>query len=237
MRLLNGCPRFIVPCVLTVLLATSACSPSESGAPPAATPVAPTAVTQAASAAAARASISATAVRTPTATPLPLQRLDQLALSATDLPVGFTVTASGPGGPELGPDVLASYQEEFQQRDVTSAQSLQQTIVIINLLGQYKDAASALNGIRSINVQSLNQLLGSVNLNAEVASIPQIGEDSQAFHFTGDSSNVSVGGYLIVFHRGPLAALVLTAAVKGSESLQQTVDLAQKQDQKLATPR
>jgi hypothetical protein len=163
--------------------------------------------------------------------------LDQLALTATDLPAGFAATASGPGGPELGTDVLASYQEEFQQRDVTSPQALQQTIVIITLLGQYKDAVSALNGIKAINTQSLNQLLGSVNLNAETATIPQIGEDSQAFHFTGDSNNVSVGGYLIVFHRGPLAALILTAAVKGSESLQQAIDLAQKQDQKLTAAR
>jgi hypothetical protein len=143
------------------------------------------------------------------------------------------VTASGPGGPELGTDVLASYQEEFQQRDVSSPQSL----VIITLLGQYKDATSAVNGVKAINAQSLNQLLGSVNLTAEAATIPQIGEDSQAFHFIGDSNNASVGGYLIVFHRGPLAALVLTAGMKGSESLQQSVDLAQKQDQKLAATR
>ncbi|HTE86470.1 MAG TPA: hypothetical protein VK821_17255 [Dehalococcoidia bacterium] len=170
-------------------------------------------------------------------TPLPLQRLDQVALSASDLPAGFTITASGPGGPELGADVIASFQEEFQQRDVTSPQSLQQTIVIINLLGQYRDAAGALSGTRAISLQSLNQLLGSVNLNAELAAVPQIGEDSQSFHFTGDSNNVSVGGYLIVFHRGPVASLILTASVKGAESLQQTVDLAQKQDQRLQSVR
>lgn len=175
------------------------------------------------------------------ATPLSQQQLDQLALGTTDLPPGFAVTGSGPGGPELGRDVLASYQEEFQQRDVTSTQSLQQTIVIIVLLGQYRDTSSALNGIRAVNAQSLNQLLGSVNLTAEPASIPAIEEDSAAFHFSGNVSGAAggspngtaVGGYLIVFHRGSLATLILTAAVKGSESLPQTVDLAQKQAQKL----
>jgi hypothetical protein len=182
------------------------------------------------------ASTTATVTATPTrppATPLSQQQLDQLALSATDLPQGFAITASGPGGPELGPDVLASYQEEFQQSNVTSTQSLQQTIVIINLLGQYKDSASALAGIRAINVQTLNQLLGSVSLTAEPATVPPVGEDSQGFHFTGTSNNVSVGGYLIVFHKGPIAALILTAAAQGGESLPQTIDLAQKQAQKL----
>jgi hypothetical protein len=169
--------------------------------------------------------------------PLSQQQLDQMALSATDLPPGFAVTASGPGGPELGPDVLASYQEEFQQRDVTSIQALQQTIVIINLLGQYRDSASALAAIRAISVQSLNQILGGVNLSAEAATVPAIAEDSQGFHFTGDTNGISVGGYLIVYHRGPIASLVLTAAVKGSEALPQTIDLAQKQAQKIPAAR
>lgn len=237
MRLLSRCSSTALVCSLALAFAAGACSSQESAPPSSEAPAATTST--ASPRPTTRVTSSSTPIPTPTpsATLPPLQRLDQVALSATDLPAGFTVTASGPGGPELGPDVLASYQEEFQQRDVTSAQSLQQTIVIISLLGQYKDAASALSGIRSINVQTLNQLLGSVSLNAEAASVPPIGEDSQAFHFTGDSNNVSVGGYLIVFHRGAVAALILTAAVKGSESLQQTVDLAQKQDQKLAAPR
>jgi hypothetical protein len=166
-------------------------------------------------------------------TPLSPQQLSQLALTVTDLPPGFAATGSGQGGPELGPDVLASWQQEFQQRDVTSTQALQQTIVIIDLLGQYKTPASALSGIRAVNAQSLNQLLGSVNLTAEAASVPAIEEDSAAFHFLGDTNGTSVGGYLIVFHRGPIASLILTASVKGSESLAQTVDLAQKQAQRV----
>jgi hypothetical protein len=168
------------------------------------------------------------------ATALSQQQLDQAALSVSDLPPGFAITASGPGGPELGPDVLTSYQEEFQQRDVASTQSLQQTIVVIDLLGQYKDSTSALAGIRAINQQNLNQLLGSVSLTATPATIPAIGQDSQAFHFTGSTNGVSIGGYLIAFHQGPIAALLLTAGVQGSESLDQSVALAQKQAQKLA---
>ncbi len=176
-----------------------------------------------------------TAAASSSATPLSQQQLDQVALSVSDLPAGFAITASGPGGPDLGPDVLTSYQEEFQQRDVTSSQSLQQTIVIINLLGQYKDAASALAGIRAINVQNLNQILGGVNMTATPATVPAIGEDSEGYHFTGTTNGVAIGGYLIAFHHGPVAALLLTAGVQGSESLDQTVSLAQKQAQKLAT--
>jgi hypothetical protein len=176
---------------------------------------------------------TATGAAAPTGTPLSAQQLSQLALTVTDLPPGFAATGSGQGGPELGSDVLASWQQEFQQRDVTSTQALQQTIVIIDLLGQYRSAASALSGIRAVNAQSLNQLLGSVNLTAEAASVPPIEEDSAAFHFTGDTNGTSVGGYLIVFHRGPIAALLLTASVKGSESLSQTIDLAQKQAQRM----
>jgi len=235
LRPLQDCSRPALLSILFCALVTCACSSSENPTPSSEAP--PPVSSTASPTGTSRPPQSPTATSTPPPTPLPPQRLDQLALSATDLPAGFTITASGPGGPELGGDVLASFQEEFQQRDVTSTQSLQQTIVMIDLLGQYKDSASALSGIRAISVQSLNQLLGSVNLNAELAAIPQIGEDAQAFHFTGDSSNVSVGGFLIVFHRGPIAALILTAAVKGAEALQQTVDLAQKQVQKLSAVR
>jgi len=178
---------------------------------------------------------AASATGGPSASPTPLssQQLDQLSLTADDLPAGFSITGSGPGGPELGRDVLSSYQEEFQQRDVTSTQSLQQTIIVIDLLGQYKDIPSALSGLKAVNAQNLNQLLGSVNLSAEAATVPAIGDDSSAFHFSGDTNGTSIGGYMVLFHNGPIATLVLTASVKGSESLQQTVDLAQKQAQKL----
>ncbi|MGI8552758.1 MAG: hypothetical protein ACR2PL_18515 [Dehalococcoidia bacterium] len=159
--------------------------------------------------------------------------LQRIALQGTDLPSGFTLTDSGPGGPELGRDVVASFQQEYQQRDVTSTQSLQQTIVIVDLLGQYKDATSAGSAVKGVNLQSLNQLLGSASLTAEPATVASIGEDTGGYHFTGSTNGVSVGGYLIVFHRGSTAALVVTAAVKGSESLPQTVSLAQRQDQKL----
>jgi hypothetical protein len=181
-----------------------------------------------------RAATPASATPTVAATPLSQQQLDRIALSSTDLPPGFSITASGPGGQELGPDVLASFQEEFQQKDVTSGAGLQQTIVIINLVGQYRDAASAASGVKAMNAQSLNQLLNSVNLNAETASLPAIGEDTQGFHFTGDTNGVGVGGYLVAFHRGPIAAMILTASVKGAESLPQIIDLAQKQAQKMA---
>ncbi len=168
-----------------------------------------------------------------TATPLTQQQLDQTALSVSDLPPGFAITGSGPGGPELGPDVLTSYQEEFQQRDVTSTQSLQQPVVIIDLLGQYRTPADALAGIRAINQQSLNQLLGGVNLTATPVTIPPVGQDSQAFHFTGTSNGVSIGGHLIAFHQGSVAVMLLIAGVQGSESQDQSVALAQKQAQKL----
>jgi hypothetical protein len=171
------------------------------------------------------------------ATPLSSQQLDLLSLTIDDLPPGFAITGSGPGGPELGRDVLASYQQEFQQRDVTSTQSLQQTIIIIDLLGQYKDTPSALSGLKAVNAQNLNQLLGSVNLSAESATIPAISDDSSAFHFSGDTNGTSIGGYMVLFHNGPIATLILTASVKGSESLPQTIDLAQKQAQKLQANR
>ena len=161
------------------------------------------------------------------------QGLGRLALQLSDLPSGFALTDSGPGGAELGRDVVSSYEAEYQQRDVTSTQSLQQTIVIINLIGQYRDAASAKAGVQSVNQQSLNQLLGTANMTAEPATVPAIGDDSAGYHFSGTTGGASVGGYLIVFHRGPIAALVITAAVKGAESLPETIQLAQKQDQKL----
>lgn len=163
----------------------------------------------------------------------PPQGLARLALQTSDLPAGFALTDSGPGGSELGRDVVSSYQAEFQQRDVTSTQALQQTIVIIDLIGQYRDAASAKSGVQSVNQQSLNQLLGTANMTAEPATVPAIGDDSAGYHFTGTTGGASDGGYLIVFHRGPIAALVVTAAVKGAENLQQTIQLAQKQDQKI----
>jgi hypothetical protein len=234
LRLLSNCPRTALVCTLAFAVAACACSGSETPSP--SSEARPPVTSTASATGTARPLLPPTAPATPVATPLPPQRLDQLALSATDLPPNFTITASGPGGPELGNDVLSSFQVEFQQRDITSTQSLQQTIVIINLLGQYKDATTALAGIRAINVQSLNQLLGSLNLNAEVASVPSIGEDAQGIHLTGDTNSISVGAYLIAFHRGPVAALVLTAAVKGAESLPQTVDLAQKQAQRLQLP-
>ena len=161
------------------------------------------------------------------------QGLARLALQASDLPSGFALTDSGPGGAELGRDVVSSYQAEFQQRDVTSTQSLQQTIVIIDLIGQYTDAASAKAGVQSVNQQSLNQLLGTANMTAAPATIPAVGEDSAGYQFSGATGGASIGGYLIVFHRGPIAALVITAAVKGAENLPQTIQLAQKQDQKI----
>jgi hypothetical protein len=214
---------------------TTSSSPSES---PATSTPAPTVVaTQAAPLGAPPLLVPTAAAASPAApvTALTQQQLDQAALSVGDLPAGFAITASGPGGPELGPDVLTSYQEEFQQRDITSAQSLQQTIVVIDLLGQYKDANSAIGGLRAINTQSLNQLLGGVNLTATPVTIPAVGEDSQAFHVTGAANGVSIGGYLIAFHRGPVAAMLLTAGVQGAESLDQSVSLAQKQAQKLTS--
>jgi hypothetical protein len=186
--------------------------------------------------ASARPSITTTVNPRPAATPMTQEQLDRIALSAADLPPGFSITASGPGGPELGTNVLASFQEEFQQRDVTSGAGLQQTIVIIDLLGQYRDSSNAAAGIKALDTQSLNTLLRSVNLTAEQAAVPAIGEDTQAFHFTGDSNGIGVGGYLVAFHKGPIAALVLTASVKGSEALPQIIDLAQKQAQKIPAP-
>lgn len=219
--------------LLTIAFLVPACShPSNNGAPAPEAQTATIAANAGTAAAGAGSTPSSSPVAAP-ATPLSQQQLNQIALAATDLPVGFSITASGPGGPELGADVLASYQEEFQQRDVTSTQSLQQTIVVIALLGQYRDTTTALAGIHAINTQTLNQILGNVSLTADAAPIPAIDQDSEAFHFTGGSNGTSVGGYLIVFHRGPIAALILTAAVQGSESLPQTIDLAQKQAQKL----
>jgi hypothetical protein len=161
------------------------------------------------------------------------EQLDRVALSATDLPSGFSITASGPGGPELGANVLASYQQEFQQRNISSGAGLQQTISIVDLLGQYRDGTNAAGGVKALNGQSLNQLLRGVNLSAEPATVPAIGEDTQAFHLSGDSNGIGVAGYLVAFHKGPIAALILTASVKGAESLPVTLDLAQKQAQKL----
>jgi hypothetical protein len=179
-------------------------------------------------------SSSATAAASPgasgTASP---QGLARLALQTSDLPSGFALTDSGPGGAELGRDVVSSYEQEFQQRDVTSTQALQQTIVIIDLIGQYRDAESAKTGVQSVNQQSLNQLLGTASITAEPATVPAIGEDPAGYHFSGTTGGSSVGGYLIVFHRGPIAALVVTAAVKGAENLPQTISLAQRQDQKI----
>jgi len=49
-------------------------------------------------------------------------------------------------------------------------------------------------------------------------------------------NGTSIGGYLVIFHRGPILAVVATAAFSGSESLQATMDLAQKQDLRLQSP-
>lgn len=167
------------------------------------------------------------------ATPVTVLQLPPLALQVTDLPSGFALTNSGPGGAQLGSDVLASYQEEFQQRDVTSTQSLQQTIVIVDLLGEYRNIASATAGVKALNVQTLNTLLGGASLTAQQVAIPAIGDDSAGYHFSGTSNGTSIGGYLIVFHQSQIASLIVTAAVKGAESLPQTIQLAQRQDQKL----
>jgi hypothetical protein len=228
-----------LPLAAALMLLLSACAKSGGGS---ATPIETAAPSTITATATRGATVTATVPRpaasvaaTPAVaqTPLSQQQLDRMALSSTDLPPGFGVTASGPGGQELGPDVLASFQEEFQQRDVTSGAALQQTIVIINLVGQYRDSAAAASGVKALTAQNLNQLLNSVNLSAEAATVPAIGEDTQGFHFTGDTNGVGVGGYLIAFHRGPIAGMVLTASVKGAEALPQIIDLAQKQAQKI----
>ena len=169
---------------------------------------------------------------TPAAGTVP-QDLTRLALQASDLPPGFALTSSGPGGPELGQDVVSSYQEEFQQRQITSTQSLQQTVAIVDLLGRYRDATSAEKGFQAVNVQSLNQTLSAANLTSDPATIPAIGDDSAGYHFTGTLNGVSVGGYVIIFHVGPTTSMIITASVKGSESLPQTISLAQTQASKL----
>jgi len=89
----------------------------------------------------------------------PLLSLSQFALQADDLPSGFALTApGGPSGTDLG--ALTNYREEFQQQNGTSAQRLQQTLVVITLLAQYPDPSSALSNLQTVSSQRLNQLLG-----------------------------------------------------------------------------
>ena len=135
---------------------------------------------------------------------------------------------------------ITSYEEQFQQRNLTSVQSLQQTILVLGLLERYLDSSSASENSQIVNGQRLNQLLlgsGYNGLSAEAVSVPPIEDDSSAFHFLGDTNGASIGGYMIIFHRGPVVALILTAAVKGAESLPQTIDIAQKQAERLRTIR
>jgi hypothetical protein len=164
----------------------------------------------------------------------PSRPLADLALQAGDVPAGFVVMTTGPLDQVLGSDVLAGYEEEFGPADVMAADGLQKTIVILDLLGRYKDATSARNGLQVVTSQSLNQLLGSNTVTMEPAATPPIGESSSGLHFSGSTKGGAVGGYLIAVQSGPTVALVVTAAARGAESLPQTVDLAQKQAQRLS---
>jgi len=124
-----------------------------------------------------------------------LPPLAQFALQTDDLPPGFALTAPGRlGAADLA--AFASYQEEFQQKNVTSSLGLQQTLIIITLLAQYTDPSSAHINVQNVSGQNLNQLFlgGSLNgFSSEAATVLPIEDDSSALHFSGDTNGTSIG--------------------------------------------
>lgn len=157
-------------------------------------------------------------------------KLARLVLQPDDLASVFTVLDKGPTGGDVTTDLSASYHAVYQRPASESDSGGDSPIAVTSQVSVYRTAQAASFRLSDVNLSRLAIQAGVPGLNSETVPARTVGEESRVAHLTGNDAGVNIGVYLIQFRRGSTNAIVGVAAVLGSESLDEALGLADKED-------
>jgi hypothetical protein len=153
---------------------------------------------------------------TPTATPPPsaVVSLDDLLLSLTDLPEGYSIVYQAemsPGDPNCTREVcfIAGYLLSARNGDTNTSSGIDQAIARYNV--------SASPGTLSLVLA--DQLPSVASGNLTPLPDPGLGDASAAYRFTLQTEGGPMEAYLVIFGKGDIYEIILVAGPDTSESL------------------
>jgi hypothetical protein len=158
------------------------------------------------------------------------QSLSTVVLQPSDLGSDFTLLNGGPTGADAAAGLLGSYHAVYQRPLANAANAGRLSVATLTVVGIYRDTQTASFRLTDIAADRLGVEAGLPGLNATVVPARTVGDESRVLHLWGNSTGVDIGVYLVQFRRGSTDAIVGTAAVLGSESLDEALALADLQD-------
>ena len=158
------------------------------------------------------------------------QNFARVVLQPDDLAPDFTPLDRGSTGDDPTTGLVGSYHAVYQRPLSVAGTGSDQTIAVLATLSAYRTSQAASFHLNDVSTGTLAVDAGLPTLNSEPVTARTVGDESRAVHLTGSYAGVGIGVYLIQFRRGTTNAIVGVAAVLGSESLEQALTLAEKQD-------
>jgi hypothetical protein len=156
--------------------------------------------------------------------------LAHLALQQSDLPDGMTLEENGATGEANLDGLLGSYHAVYQRSgDVTGTTAADRAITVFSLVGAYTDALAASHQLTDVAAAELGAEAGLPQLVSQPVAVSLIGDETHAFHLTGQDGSAPVGVYVVEFRSGPVNGIVGVAWPHGQESLDEAVALARLQ--------
>ena len=158
------------------------------------------------------------------------QNFARVVLQPDDLAPDFTPLDRGSTGDDPTTGLVGSYHAVYQRPLSIAGTGSDQTIAVLATLSAYRTSQAASFHLNDVSTGTLAVDAGLPTLTSEPVTARMVGDESRAVHLTGSYAGVGIGVYLIQFRRGTTNAIIGVAAVLGSESLDQALALAEKQD-------
>ncbi|HLZ70898.1 MAG TPA: hypothetical protein VKV26_13430 [Dehalococcoidia bacterium] len=165
-------------------------------------------------------------------------QLAKVALTDKDLPSGYT-SLSGLVGNTANDlsfgNQTASYSDLFVKGNLTSLGSANPFAggVVIESLNGFKDSAAAGATLKDLRLQALRQDCSPDTKVEQVSGAPKLGDETLAYKISSTDSQQPYSGYLIVWRRGKVDAVVGQISNPGPKNIDETAALAQKLDAKM----
>lgn len=165
-------------------------------------------------------------------------QLAKVALTDKDLPSGYNSLSGllGGGQSDLNiPNETASYSDFFIKGNLTSLSSDNPFAgnVVVESLNGFKDNGTAASTLKDLRLQALKQECSPDTKVEPVSGAPKLGDETLAYKITSTDSSQPYSGYLIVWRRGKVDAVLAMIGNPGPKSLDDTAALAQKLDAKM----
>ncbi len=164
--------------------------------------------------------------------------LAKVALTDKDLPAGYTSLSGFTGGAGQSDltyaNETAAYSDFFVKPNLTGASASNPLggDLFIESLNGFKDAGSAGSTLKDLRAQALKQACTPETKIEQVSGAPKLGDETLAYKISSSGEQVYTG-YIIVWRRGKVDAIVGMIGNPGPKSLDETSALAQKLDAKM----